>query len=401
MASLSVSSITSAVLAAMTALVVSACQSEAPSGTSRAPIRLDGEPGFEVQPYVLPNGQGFRHMTAFVNELRNEIVAFGGLGNGGPSPPTPMNHNVYTLDLSQPPEARDWVLRSTDAVVAMPWFTSTRGFIRLGDRDYLACDDTNTDTVYRFDRNTYAFTEVSSSTLPEETRAGDCCAVGVTITNARDGQENGEERIYILGGRNDVVDPTTSVRYYSVTHDRWERAADLNEGRSHLGCVSSVQNGQPMIYAIGGGNGPAGTALRSMEVYDVARDQWTRQGDFLPAGRTRLAIQNIDDAFLLLVGGDAACAGGGQGNRCPGDHPLTNVDLVDIRADNQLVSGLDHGIPQLELPRHTPATAVRTVSNLYELYAIGGRTLVGSSLAVTTTTEELTFDQRSLRAWVR
>lgn len=92
---------------------------------------------FELQPYELPDDQGYRHMTAMIHD--DELIAFGGLGNGGPFPPTPMNHNVYTLDLEASPDDQEWHLRSTDAVVEKPWFTSTKGFIEIAGSHYLAC----------------------------------------------------------------------------------------------------------------------------------------------------------------------------------------------------------------------------------------------------------------------
>jgi hypothetical protein len=58
---------------------------------------IDGE--FEIQPYELPDG--WRHLTSMINEGKKELVLFGGLGDGPPSPPTPMNHKVYTLDLKE------------------------------------------------------------------------------------------------------------------------------------------------------------------------------------------------------------------------------------------------------------------------------------------------------------
>jgi hypothetical protein len=66
---------------------------------------IDGE--FKIQPYLLPNGQGYRHLTSIINEANKELVLFGGLGDGPPSPPTPTNHNVYTLDLEQDPAEQE------------------------------------------------------------------------------------------------------------------------------------------------------------------------------------------------------------------------------------------------------------------------------------------------------
>jgi hypothetical protein len=51
---------------------------------------------FDIQRYLLPKGQGYRHLTSMINEANKELVLFGGLGDDPPFPPTPMNHNVYT-----------------------------------------------------------------------------------------------------------------------------------------------------------------------------------------------------------------------------------------------------------------------------------------------------------------
>ena len=87
-----------------------------------------------------------------------------------------------------------------------------------------------------------------------------------------------------MGGRNDVVSPVPYARYYSITHDKWERVADLNIGRSHVGCVSVKRRGKPLIYALGGGDETTGEAFRSIEVYDVLDDEWTLHDDFFPEG---------------------------------------------------------------------------------------------------------------------
>jgi hypothetical protein len=230
------------------------------------PPRIDGE--FEIQPYELP--LGWRHVTSMIYE--DELVLFGGLGAGPPSPPTPMNHTVFTLDLKKAPWEQEWEERNTDDVVERPWFTSTRGFIQIKDNRYLACDDSAQDTVYAFDTVTYSFRLLSESPLgfPAE----DCCAVGVNV--------RGEERVYILGGRSsesDVDPPVPEARYYSITHDRWERVADMNVGRSHLGCATVERTGKSLIYAISGGRSNEGTTLRSIEVYDVHDDEWTLYDD--------------------------------------------------------------------------------------------------------------------------
>jgi hypothetical protein len=413
---------------------------------------IDGE--FKIQPYLLPNSQGYRHLTSMISEANHELVLFGGLGDGPPSPPTPMNHKVYTLDLDKAPSEQEWEERSTDDVIPEPWFTTTRGFIQFGDRaggsftvsdsnsansvnnfldnagniavgnnsvinnsfngvnnvinnsfnsvinnsTYLACDDSEVNGVYTFDPVTYAFELVSESTLDPQFKTSDCCAVGVTLKN-RGGHGEEEERIYLIGGGNDFASPLPYVRYYSITHDRWERVADLNLSRRHVGCVAVKSRGKPLIYAIGGGDETTGEALRSIEVYDVLDDEWTLYDDFFPegGGRTRMSVQSVKDKYILVIGGDSSCTGG----MCQPTHPLTTVDIIDIRSGNTLISSDEHQIPQLNSPRQTPATSLKKSSGDHEdrfvLHVVGGQTIdpqdEEDGTDVLTTTEVLSFDR--------
>ena len=357
---------------------------------------IDGE--FEIQPYLLPNGQGYRHLTSMINDANNELVLFGGLGDGPPSPPTPMNHKVYTLDLEKASSEQEWEERSTDDVIPEPWFTTTRGFIQFDDRAYLACDDSEVNGVYAFDPNTYTFELLSELTLAPQFKTSDCCAVGVTIRSRSDDDTKREERIYLIGGGNEFASPLPYVRYYSITHDRWERVADLNLSRRHVGCASVKRRGKPLIYAIAGGDETTGEALRSIEVYDVIDDEWTLYEDFFPegGGRTRMSVQSVDDKYLLVIGGSAICTGG---NCPPGDQPITTVDIIDVRGGNKLISSEEHLIPQLNSPRQTPATSLikrngHDQEHRYVLHVVGGRTLnEAGGTDVLTTTEVLTFDR--------
>jgi hypothetical protein len=361
---------------------------------------IEGE--FKIQPYELP--QGWRHLTSMINEDKKELVLFGGLGDGGPFPPTPMNHKAYTLDLTKAPSEQEWEERSTDDVIPEPWFTTTRGFVEFGDRTYLACDDSEVNGVYEFDPDTYEFELLSESDLDPLFKTSDCCAVGVTLRDHRDPGEK-EERIYLVGGGNEFASPLPYVRYYSITHDKWERVADLNVKRRHAGCASVKRRGKPLIYAIaGGGDETIGEVLRSLEVYDVMEDKWTLYDDFLPegGGRTRMSVQSVDDRFLLVIGGDANCATGGPGSLCQPARPLTTVDVIDIRSGNRLISSEEHQIPQLKEPRQTPATSLWKRSahggeDEYVLHVVGGQTVdpqdEEDGTDVLATTEVLKFDR--------
>ena len=353
---------------------------------------------FEIQAYELPDGQGYRHVTAMVDESRNELIMFGGLGNGGPSPPTPMNYHAYWVDLTEDPEDQEWTrVDPADTEVTAPWFTSTDGFLELGGKHYLACDDSNDDAIYEFDPETKTFELLTSSNLAVQFRAGDCCAVGVTVPNARDGNTQGEERIYLVGGRNDFGTVGT-MRYYSITYDRWERVADLHQVRSHVGCAAAQVRGQPRVYAIAGGDSATGEVFSSLEVYDVLGNSWTIRENYLSIGRTRMATENLDDKYIIIIGGDRECAGT---STCNPDNPLDRVELIDLRNGDRLLSPEDYPIPQLQIARASPGTALRHVDGTYELYVVAGRSRDSTGTIVLTSTEKATLDERLVNRRIR
>ncbi len=355
---------------------------------------------FRVQQYEIPDtsaegfpGEGFRHMTAAINEASEELIVFGGLGNSPNS--GPYSDRVYTLDLAEKASKQEWVLRNNGTGIGLgnfPWFTSTRGFVEINNNVYLACTDDNTNSIFQLDLDTYALSLLSTSTLGDAVDAGDCCAVGATTTS-------GEERVYLLGGRRppSPQNALPNVRYYSVTNNTWHQVADMNVGRSHLGCISAEPQGTPLIYALGGGNSPANEVFRSIEVYDVSANTWTLYEDYFPEGRQRLGTANIDNEFIMLIGGDSTCAGGG-GSTCDPDQPINRVDLIDIEDNNRFISSDVYRIPQLAIPRQTPATSVTKKGDEYSVYVVGGRSRfckdvkTSSGLCELTTTEVLSFE---------
>jgi hypothetical protein len=365
----------------------------ASSGNSSDKI-IDGE--FVIQPYELPvdlpdeQYGKYRHMTAISNEEKNELILFGGITYNPGGWPPPSNDRVYTLDLTQSSSEQEWEEQSKDFVVDREWFTTARGFLEINNKYYLTCDDRDDDVIYTFDPVTYEFEGLTTfGSEDDDVHAADCCAVGVTISNSRNGNQNKEERIYIIGGRNNTG-AVKSVRYYSITKDKWERVSDLEVARHHPGCATVEQKGEPLIYVIAGGNSPENKVFRSIEVYNVIEDEWTTYDGFFPQGegRSRLgAVQNIDNKYLLIIGGDATCAGG-PGSICDPDQPVTWVDMIDIK-NNRLISD-DNLIPQLKVSRQTPATSLikrkgnKHHQDKYEVYVIGGQTRNdGSSLDCT------------------
>jgi len=323
--------------------------------------------------------EGFRHITSFVNKKKNEVVLFGGINDfpfRGPNDPIrPINNNVFTLDLEKNLPQRKWEFRSTDDEVDAPWFTTTKGFATIGKKVYLASDDTDAPNfVWSFNPKTYTFEEIATTEFePDEfTRASDGCAVGVTVP-----YEN-EERIYHIGGRNQAAGGTTNAaRYYSITNDEWIEVESMAEVRSHLGCAAVYRNGKPLIYAVGGGDGEPdpGVVYKSIEVYDVLEDEWETLSHTLLQARTRMGVVNVDNKHLIVVGGDATCAGGG-GSNCEADRPLDTLEVIDIKRGNKVFSSDEYQIPKLNQPRQTPATTLAVMKGKqgYELLLTGGHT---------------------------
>ena len=87
---------------------------------------------------------------------------------------------------------------------------------------------------------------------------------------------------------------------------------------------------------------------------------------------------------------------------CQPTHPLTTVDIIDIRSGNTLISSDEHRIPQLNSPRQTPATSLKKSSGDHQedkfvLHVVGGQTVdpqdEEDGTDVLTTTEVLSFDR--------
>jgi len=108
-----------------------------------------------------------------------------------------------------------------------------------------------------------------------------------------------DEKIYAVGGygggENNCLD--TAERYDPVTN-RWERIANLSEGRRALSVVALPDG----IYAVGGYSGKH--YLVSVERYDIEKDTWTRI-ECMESPRCTLAcvVSMPDYRYIYAVGG--------------------------------------------------------------------------------------------------
>ena len=90
-------------------------------------------------------------------------------------------------------------------------------------------------------------------------------------------------KIYIIGGHDVGVNPTSAVEEYDPIKEEWKKKTAMPTSRRELS--ASVVSGK--IYAIGGcfdENKPYST----VEIYDPATDTWTRAGDFRAVRRIML-----------------------------------------------------------------------------------------------------------------
>ena len=74
------------------------------------------------------------------------------------------------------------------------------------------------------------------------------------------------------------------------------------------------------------------------------------------------------------------------------------MDLIDIEDDNSFISSDVYSIPQLHIPRQTPAASVIRKGDEYSLYVIGGRSRfckgvqTSNGLCELATTERIIFE---------
>ena len=111
--------------------------------------------------------------------------------------------------------------------------------------------------------------------------------------------------IYVVGGHGNRLyggDVRNSLFRYSVAEDRWTRLADMPTARGAL-AVGIIEG---KLYAAGGmtSGRPLGHAVRTLEVYDIATDRWSRGPD-MPTAREHIGGTVLDGRLYVLGGRDA------------------------------------------------------------------------------------------------
>ena len=122
----------------------------------------------------------------------------------------------------------------------------------------------------------------------------------------------GNGKIYLFGG----FVTGNSVYEYDPIADSWSRKAPMPTPRH--GLAAAVLDGK--IYVAGGSNGSAPSD--ALEVYDPAKDSWTRLAPPMPTPRVFLAAAALDGK-IYAMGGSPDCCGNGRTNA---------VEIYDTKA---------------------------------------------------------------------
>ena len=161
------------------------------------------------------------------------------------------------------------------------------------------------------------------------------------------------DRLYVIGGFSYVGGaPVTlaNVEEFDAQFNRWKERSPMPTRHGYL--ASGVVNG--ILYAVGGQDDPAGTAviLNSVEAYDPLTDTWSSKTP-MPTARRGAAI-GVVGGILYTVGGELSPAG---------SHNMSNVvEAYDPASDTW----------STRAPMPTARDALSVVVIDDTLYAIGG-----------------------------
>jgi len=138
-------------------------------------------------------------------------------------------------------------------------------------------------------------------------------------------------KIYAVGGNGAGDEDLATVEEYNPESDRWTRKADMPTARHTL--YTSAVDGK--IYAIGGG--ARGVCISTVEEYDPATDKWTKKTD-MPTPRAGV--------FTEVVNGRIYAFGGTQAGIVKGDNDIIlTVEIYDPAKD-QWTKGSDMPTPR-------------------------------------------------------
>lgn len=111
-----------------------------------------------------------------------------------------------------------------------------------------------------------------------------------------------DDKIYALGGSNDVSDPNTSIEEYNIYTNKWRKLPDMNLKRAW----ASYAVLDKKIYVIGGGI--MGKLYEAVECYDPRSETWV---SVAPMKERRF------DARSVGIGGNLYVFGGLRRLACP------------------------------------------------------------------------------------
>jgi N-acetylneuraminic acid mutarotase len=147
--------------------------------------------------------------------------------------------------------------------------------------------------------------------------------------------------LYVIAGFEASGNSSNVVEVYDPASDRWQRRANLPEGRDHA--MAATAGGKIYVFGGSGRNGPSASVF----AYDPASDAWARRTD-MPLRRTAGGAAVLDNR-IVIVGGT-------------GDSP-TSTMVYDPVQDRWTLG------PAMTAPReHLAVTGDGT-----HIYVIGGR----------------------------
>jgi N-acetylneuraminic acid mutarotase len=170
-------------------------------------------------------------------------------------------------------------------------------------------DEHTVNSVLKFDSRTQTWSEVAP--VPAERDNAGACVLGSDI--------------YIIGGRNDVMEKTSTAYRFSTETNEWVTLAAMPVAKSHY----SVTVLDGLIYVLGGGDSD-GIAMGSVHRFDPVANLWS---GVAPMSVARSALGSF------MLGGNIYAVGGFDG-----DDSLFSMERYSMASDSwSAVDGGDLG----------------------------------------------------------
>jgi N-acetylneuraminic acid mutarotase len=190
-------------------------------------------------------------------------------------------NNAWRYD----PDRDEWT-----AVAPLPEPRLAGAAVSLGDYIYLVGGTGGTDALLRYDPAADAWTALASLQQSREH----------TAAVVLDGE------IVALAGRWADVGELNSVEIYNPVTDTWRSGPPMSVARGGFGAAVAPVGEDGRIYVAGGEvlTGARET-LTSVEIYDLATEQWTAGPD-LPVGLHGMPMVAYEDTLYVIGGSDWA-----------------------------------------------------------------------------------------------